>query len=245
MTIYDTIILQKEEKKMENNKKPFMYRLTRRTVRFFYKKYKVDIAKSEPALYIGNHCKAHGPLAYTFYFPPKKMIWVIGEMFDRKTVPEYAYEDFFRNNRPKWFFKFLSRVISRPFSYLIRNAETIAVYKDFRVVSTLKKTVAALQEGNSIVIMPECRKPYNDVLFEFQDNYIEVARLYYKATGLCLKFYPTYLAPKLKRIVVGEPITFNPNESIVDEKLRINSYLKEEITKLYSTLPKHRAVLYI
>ena len=55
-----------------------------------------------------------------------------------------------------------------------------------------------LQEGNRIVIFPEHDVKYNQILYDFQDRFIDVAKLYYRKTGKQLCFVPLYIAPKLK-----------------------------------------------
>ena len=55
------------------------------------------------------------------------------------------------------------------------RADTIAVYKDSRIMSTFKETVKMLNENNDIIIFPECQIPYNDIINDFQDKFIDVA----------------------------------------------------------------------
>ena len=41
-------------------------------------------------------------------------------------------------------------------------------------MSTFKETVKMLNENNDIIIFPECQIPYNDIINDFQDKFIEV-----------------------------------------------------------------------
>lgn len=212
--------------------------------KFFTRKYNEVKLDDEPAVYVSNHCKLGGPIYFQAYFPNPKKIWVIGDMCDKDACIEYMYDDFFRLKKPRWLYITLAKLIRRPFLYMTKNADAIPVYKDMRIASTLKNSIKALKNNENIVIMPEHHVEYNHVVHEFQRNYIELARLYYKMTGKQLKFYPVYLAPKLRKVVIGEPIEFDPSNDIEDEKDKINYYLMEEITKLYGTLKKHKVVLY-
>lgn len=225
-------------------KKPLMFRFTSWWVSKVYRGYNKLELSEDNGVYVSNHCLYHGPLYYQLYFPKPKKIWVIYAMCNRKEAIDYSYEEFLHLKKPRWFFILISRIIARLLSFFIIHAETIPVYKDLRISSTLKESVRALKNNENLVIMPECHQEYNEVLHEFQKNYIELARLYYKMTKKRLKFYPTYLAPKIRKICVGEPIEFNPEAEIEFEKTRINQYLKDEITKMYFELPRHKVVLY-
>ena len=79
---------------------------------------------------------------------------------------------------------------------------------------------------------------------EFQDKFIDIAKLYYKKTGRALSFVPMYIAPKLKKLCLGKPIRFNPEETIENERRRICNYLVDEITALAERLPEHTVIPY-
>ena len=68
--------------------------------------------------------------------------------------------------------------------------------------------------------------------------------MYYKRTGTALRFVPMYIAPALKTAVLGEPTVFNPGAPIAEERARICTYLKEEITRMAKAMPEHTVVPY-
>ena len=197
-------------------------------------------------MYVGNHSQMNGPIACELYTPGEHYIWCAGEMMDKKKVPAYAYQDFW-SEKPKavrWFYKLLSYIIA-PLSQLVfTNANTIGVYHDAKIITTFKKTVTALQEGASVVIFPEHHVPRNNIICEFQDRFIDVAKLYYKRTGKALAFVPQYLAPSLKTMYLGKPIRFQPDAPLEEERRRICEYLMEQVTEMAQALPKHIVVPY-
>ena len=135
--------------------------------------------------------------------------------------------------------------IIAPLSQLVfTNANTIGVYHDAKIITTFKKTVTALQEGASVVIFPEHHVPRNNIICEFQDRFIDVAKLYYKRTGKALAFVPQYLAPSLKTMYLGKPIRFQPDAPLEEERRRICEYLMEQVTEMAQALPKHIVVPY-
>lgn len=200
----------------------------------------------EPCVIIGNHAQLHGPLTCELFLPDNFYTWCAAPMMKLKEVPAYAYTDFW-SQKPKalrpWF-KLVSYIIA-PLSVLIfNNARTVAVYKDKRIVSTLKDSIAKLQNGNNLVIFPEQDKKHNHIVYDFQEGFVDVARLYYKRTGKELSFVPMYIAPKLKKMYSGRPIRFSADRPIAEERRRICDYLMKEITDMAENLPEHTVIPY-
>lgn len=233
----------------DDKKISWMYRIVRWLVWLFFPKFKVEGAENipdEPAVIVGNHSQMYGPVAGELYTPVKHYVWCIGEMMHWKEVPAYAFQDFW-SGKPKsvrWFFKILSYLIT-PLSVLIfNNAHTIAVYHDTRLITTFRESIEKLQEGNSIVIFPEDYDEHNNIVHDFQDKFIDLARFYYKKTGIELNFVPMYLAPRLKTMYYGKPIHFHADAPIKDERRRICDALMDEITGIAVSLPEHTVVPY-
>ena len=234
---------------MKKRKDYALYKFVKWLVWLFYPKMEVvgtENLPEEPALVVGNHTQMNGPIACELYFPGNRYTWCAGEMMHLKDVPAYAYRDFW-SGKPKyirWFYKLLSYIIAPLSVCVFNNAQTIGVYHDGRILSTFKNTVARLQEGASVVIFPEHDVKYNQILYEFQDKFIDVAKLYYKRTGTELNFVPLYIAPKLKKMYIGKPIRFCAANPIDEERRRICDYLMHEITKIAVAQPVHTVVPY-
>ena len=200
----------------------------------------------EPCLIIGNHSHMYSPIACELYLPGKRKIWTAAAMMHLADVAPYAFQDFWRN-KPKWshwFYKLLSHLIAPLSVCIFCNANTIGVYRDNRLLTTFRQTLSALDDGCRIVIFPECPAPYNHILTQFQDKYIDVARLYHKRTGKALAFVPMYVAPKLGKMCFGTPTQFRPDAPIEQERQRINRYLIEQITQIACALPQHTVIPY-
>ena len=214
----------------------------------FYRKRKFvgteNIDKNQPVMVIGNHAQLHGPFTCEFYFPFKKSIWCTGEIMDKKEASRYCFEDFWsgKPKRTHWFYKIVAKMIGPLCCYVFSNAETIPVYTDNRVISTFKKTIEALKEGDNIIIYPEGYEPHNNIVNEFRKNFVDVARLYYKATGKEILFVPMYKTPKLKTVCFGTPIKFDASDDIENQKEVICSYIQDEISRLAQELPVHTVV---
>lgn len=236
---------------MQNNEKktsPF-YPLAKWFVWLFFKKMDVvgiENLPSSPSLIIGNHAQMNGPIAAELYLPRNRYTWCAWEMMHLKEVPSYAYRDFW-SHKPKWtkpFYKLASYLIAPISSFVFNNANTVPVYHDTRVMHTFKDTVRLLQRGNHIVIFPEQAIPYNHIVYDFQNGFTDIARLYHKRTKKELCFVPMYIAPSLRKVYLGTPTKFNSTAPVKQECERIRTYLMNEITNMAVALPKHKVVPY-
>lgn len=233
----------------ENPKKPILFRIIKSCIRLFYPKMElvgVENISDGPVIIVGNHTQMHGPIASELYFPDNYYIWCAGEMMNLKEVPAYAYTDFW-SQKPKWirpFFKVASYIIA-PLSVLIfNNARTIAVYKDNRLLSTFRNSLKKLQDNNSVIIFPEHDQKHNNIIYDFQEGFVNIAQLYYKKTGKEISFVPLYIAPSLRKMYLGKPIKFSSGTPIDKERRRICDYLMREITDIAVNLPYHTVIPY-
>ena len=225
------------------------FRVIRWLIWLFYPKTQVEGLENLPTdacIVVGNHTKMNGPICGELYFPGKRRIWCAHQMMELKEVPAYTFQDFW-SQKPKWcrwFYRLLSYIIAPISACVFNNANTIPVYYDSRLLTTFKQSVTALQEGANIIIFPECYDPHNHIINRFRDQFITVAKSYYKRTGKALSFVPMYIAPALKKVYLGKPIVFSPETPIEEERQRICSYLMDAVTNIAVDLPRHRVVPY-
>ena len=225
------------------------YRVIKWLVRCCYPRMTLEGAENlpdAPAIIVGNHTQMNGPIACELYVPGEHYTWCAGQMMHLKEVPEYAYRDFW-SAKPRylrWFYRLLSYIIAPLSVCVFNNANTIGVYHDARILSTFKNTVKKLQEGKSIVIFPEHDVKHNHIVYDFQDKFIDIAKLYYKKTGKELQFVPMYIAPRLKKFSLGKPIRFHAAEPMDIERSRVCHYLMDEITAIAESMPEHTVVPY-
>lgn len=234
---------------MNKTKSYPLFRAIRWLVKVFYPKIEVSGAENLPdesAVIVGNHSQMNGPIACELYFPKNSYTWCAGQMMKLREVPAYAFQDFW-SGKPeyiRWFYKLLSYIIAPLSVCIFNNANTIGVYHDTRIISTFKQSMSKLCEGANIIIFPEHNEDYNNIICNFQDRFIDIAKLYYKKTGIELKFVPMYIAPELKTMYFGKPVRFCSSNSIEDERRRICDYLMKEITNIACSLPEHTVVPY-
>jgi len=226
-----------------------IFKIVRSLVRLFYGKTEIIGLENLPekdAIIVGNHSQMNGPIVGELFMPKNCYIWCAGEMMHTKKVPEYAFNDFWAQ-KPKIirpFYKFLSYIIAPLASCIFNNARTIAVYHDGHVLSTFKTTVKMLEEGRGVLIFPEKPEKNNNIIYKFQDHFIDVARLYYKKTEKEITFVPMYIAPAMRKAYIGKGTKFCAEADMDAERARIAQYLSKEITEIARALPEHKVVPY-
>ena len=226
-----------------------LFRIIKGFVRACYGKMEVVGLENLPednVIIVGNHTQMNGPIAGELFLPENCYTWCAGQMMNRKEVPKYAFKDFW-SQKPKWthpFYKGLSHVIAPLADHIFNNARTIPVYRDMRIMTTFKKTIQMLKDGANILIFPEKDERHNNILYQFQENFVDVAMLYYKKTGIELTFVPLYIAPKMRKMYIGKGIVFDSQNPIEEERKRIAICMSEEITDMARALPEHIVVPY-
>ena len=224
-----------------------VFRIFKFFARLFYKKTEIiglDKAHTNDVIFVANHAQLNGPIIGELFMPENCYIWANGQMVRAREVPKYAMEDFFPYKRglTRPFYKLASYLLAPLLPCIINNARAIPVFRDARIVSTLKNTVRHLSEGNTILIFPECHEKRNNIVNEFQKNFVEVARLYHRRFKRTISFVPMYIAPDLGKVYVGEGISFDPLSDPSCEKERIVNYLMSSITAMGRSLPEHTVV---
>lgn len=195
---------------------------------------------------VGNHSHTYGPIASELYTPGTHYTWCIGEMMHREEVADYAYKDFW-SGKPlyvRWFFRLSSYVITPLAVCVFNNANTIGVYHDARIIDTFKETLKKLNMGSRIVIFPEHYEKHNNIIYDFQYNFIDIGRFYYKKEKKELYFVPMYLCPELRKMCFGKPVGYNADNMPEAERRRICDTLMNEITDMAVSLPEHTVVPY-
>lgn len=226
-----------------------VFRAVRGLVWFFYPKTAIEGQEHLPegaCVIVGNHAKMNGPIIAELYIPGDREIWCAAEMMHLKEVPAYAFKDFW-SDKPasvRWFYRLLSYLIAPLSVAVFNNAHCIGVYRDMRVVGTLRETVKRLTEGARIVIFPEHAVEYNGMVWKFRDGFVDLARMYRAKTGKDLLFVPMYTAPALKKAILGEGVSCDPAADPRAERGRICKDLMDRVTAIAVSQERHRIVPY-
>lgn len=233
-----------------------LYRLFFFFFLFKYRPYRVEFEvqpkPKELAIYISNHCQAYGPIIYQMYWnrrsgmPVNKRprIWATSELVRFKEAYKFFKLVTVRRSKRKRLWKFLSAILSPIAVFIFRGGEVIPVYRSDKISITHQKSVDTLREGRDVIVLPENPTRKNDIIHYFNIGFVDVAKKAYEELGIIVPFYPMYLAPNLKRIQVGKPIYYNPNNDQYEERVRIINYLEDAVTELGRSLPEHKVIYF-
>lgn len=188
----------------------------------------------EPVIFLVNHLGAVGPMYMSITFPLRDnvAIWCNEGMMDEKLIVEYVRHDWWWRPESK-----LAPLYSATIPYIakaivpkvLRSAPTIAVCRDARVMTTMRKSLKALKEGKHIVIFPELPDGHDSHAEELQMGWLNLVSMYHKATGKVIRMVPVYIDEKAKTFRVGKGITADPELPIAEQSEGIEAYIAAHI----------------
>ena len=136
----------------------------------------------KPVIFLANHLGAVGPMYMSVTFPLRDnvAIWCNEGMMDEKLVVEYVRHDWWWRPESK-----LAPLYSATIPYIakaivpkvLRSAPTIAVCRDARVMTTMRKSLKALKAGKHIVIFPELPDGHDSHAERLQMGWLNLASM--------------------------------------------------------------------
>lgn len=200
-------------------------------------------AEGEPIFYVSNHTTVYAPISFMLMKKPVRL-WSNYYFLYFDTCWHHMKTRIINNHKGLWPLAFLLT----PFIVMFfRSFEPIPVYhKSARVINdTFQKSIFTMEEGIDQCIFPErTENQVNRYLFQINHGFPLVAENYYEQTGKRMKFYPVYCAQNLHKLVIGEPIEYNPEIPIKTQRTDICLYLENKICEMGDSLPEHEPVLY-
>jgi len=238
-----------KKKRREYKKKGALYKFLHFWIKLFMPKNELiwkteKPADGEPYAFICNHTKIYAPLYFLSYDTPMRT-WVNCYFFDKETCKSHLKNRVLFGKR-----KFL-----RPLGYLLTPLivrifncfDFIPVfhYSDELFNVTFKKGMEAADEGVPQVIFPErTENMVNDYIYELNTGFVFSAKMLYEQTGKIMKFYPVYCAQSIRKVVMGDPISYDPTVPFKKGRTEIGIYLQNKIASLADGLPAHEKTIY-
>ena len=113
---------------------------------------------SEPTIILSNHEGTDAPMALEIYWQNPVRMWGAHEM-NSGLIKMYKYQSRVYYHEKKHWNLFLARLfclIASPLTNLFYSGlDLISTYRDGRFIKTISETIAALKDGNNIVVFPE------------------------------------------------------------------------------------------
>ena len=133
---------------------------------------------------------------------------------------------------------FLAAAIALPASLfvsrLLNSLKAIPVYRgSTRILSTLRRTVAALEAGESVLISPDI--DYTDTgsgMGVMHEGFLHVEKFFSAQTGAHASFVPVHIDRAHRAIYVGEAIRFAGRDSFRVEKDEVYAKIGREFSRL-------------
>ena len=210
----------------------------------------IEKTPMEPAPFIvTNHTGISAPAMFLIHYPEPLRTWSHYAFLDRHAALTHLKNNVLGRRK----FGFLLYPVAVIFSHVIvwffKRANPIPVWRGSKkITETLDLSVETKTAGVTQIIFPEkldgpspvLANPY---LYELNRGFVYAAKAYYEKTGRPLRFYPAYSCPSLSKVVIGEPITYNPDLPMREQKESVCKYLEEKIYSLARSLPPHKIVL--
>jgi hypothetical protein len=197
-----------------------------------------DLPEGYPVVFVSNHAAALGPIAVASSLPVRLYPWVVGDMLDFNKAPDYLRRDFVERELhlsppvSAWF----ARLLSKPAVRLLRSLDCIAVRQGNDLHETFRASTEYLLHGRSLLIFAEDPKqPMNELYWmaPFYKGFTRLGEKYFEQTGKILRFYPLAVHARLRRVIAGKAVAFNPGNDVVSERIRIKHALESTIHELY------------
>ncbi len=176
------------------------------------------------AIVLSNHEGTDAPMSLEIYLDGRFRMWGASEM-NSGLIPLYKYQTKVYYHEKKHWNIHLARLfclIASPLTNLFyRGFNLISTYHDGRFVKTIKESMAALADGESIIIYPEdSTKGYLSELEGFHAGFAALAGAC-KRRGMDVPIYVAYYKKSTKTYIVDSPVMYSA--------LSANGETKEEI----------------
>lgn len=192
-------------------------------------------------VYISNHLQLYGPLVMHLHFPvKKKCFWIHENMMDKEKVAEQMGYTVLDKKRfkwaPMWLRRLAIKILKNLAVYILKyRAKGISISRENtrELLKTFAISLQRVQRKYSLVIFPEI-DPLDEGVGELFSGFTSFAKYAYKKTGKIVSFYPVYIDQANKKLNIGEPIDYNPQNPNYSEEIvgyittQINSFVPQD-----------------
>ena len=192
----------------------------------------------EPVVYIANHYNVFGPISFVLSVPEAWHIWMNEDLIEPESAAENLQPGmkkllpFLNGKQNAW----LCRKIAAFIVYVMRQFGVIPVNRQqpSKLITTMRKSISALEEGHSLLIFPETGLPEYSLtsVTPFFSGFAMLGRLYYRKTGKILYFCPCYIDEQHHQIRMGALVGYQPDADSGEETERVSEELNRRIREM-------------
>ena len=180
----------------------------------------------EPCVFCPNHAGVLGPIDMVVHFElcDTARPWFNAAVTNPKEVPAYVRQDYWWKPgcalEPLYnaTLPYLAAAILPP---ILRSAPGVPVYHDQRVMTTMRQSLRLLKEGKCLIIYPEQPSGYQSHHDWINTGFLQIAVMYYRATGKALRFYPVHIDYHHHVFQVAKPIAFDTARTLEEQQEEI------------------------
>ncbi len=193
-------------------------------------------AEAGPAVYVVHHQNLLGPVCAAALMPEEARLWVLHVFCSRRACFEqyygYTFTQRFGWVRPAAFAAagLLSLCIPR----FLHGLGAIPVYRGTREIRrTVDRSLSALLSGESLIICPD--RDYasgSPETGEIYNGFLHLEKVYFRKTGMHLRFVPLCCRREDRRLVRGPAVRFSGAGSFAEEQREIAARLVETMNRL-------------
>ncbi len=195
-----------------------LYKLAGATVRLFSHRMKTEWEtpfEEGPCVFVVNHAGNHGPVDMCAKFPLRDKLhpWVNSEMLSAKEIPGYARKS--RWWKPDGFFAPLLNVTvpyiaAATMPAFMKSVPYVPVYRDQRIMLTLRQSIRVLQKDEALVVFPEQPNARLSGHEWLSTGWLRLGEMWYRNCGRALKMYPVHIDREKHIFKVAAPVWYDP-----------------------------------
>ena len=222
---------KKKKKKNTLGKRVWYFRVLKWIMRVRYKEPDFRYLGEEitnGGLILSNHEGTDAPLSLEIYSGKPLRMWGAYEM-NSGLVKMYKYQSRVYFHEKKHWNLHLARLfclIASPLTWLYYSGlNLISVYRDMRLLTTIRESIEALEAGENIAIYPEkSDKGYLAELEGFFAGFVMLAEVAYRKKKMDIPIFVSYFRKKDLTYIIDKPVRYS--------ELAAGGASREEIAKM-------------
>ena len=187
------------------------------------------------AVYLVHHQNMFGPLHALCLVPKEMRMWSLHCFCDKESCFKQYYHYTFQKRygwserRSYYTAKFLSCVVPP----VLHSFKVIPVYHNTANVVTMRKSLKAFEAGEPLILCPDIDyASKSPEIGELYTGFLVLDALYMRKSEEHLPFVPLFCSKKQKKIVIGEPITFETKGAYREESPLIAEKIRRAMNDL-------------
>ena len=226
------------QKKKKHNRK-WWFRVLKGFMRLFVKKtefiYLNGKGIEKGSIILSNHVGTTAPLGFELYGPKNIRHWGAYEM-NSGLIELYKYQTRVYYHEKKHWNLGLARLfclIASPLTNIFyKGLNLISTYRDHRFRNTIKQSMEAIKNEESVIIYPEdSTKGYLDELDGFHPGFVLLASMCFNK-GIDVPIHVAYCDKKQHKFMIDKPIMFSSLQQQFKTKEEIAKHLCNRCNEL-------------